>query len=147
MCGVWTNQVFPASQKWHPLLMEALSGIPDVKADDSVCWHCDLIHSVAPIEDQKGWGNVMYIPAAPGCPRNEAYSENVRDAFLTGSSPSDFPDENYEREWAGDLEEVGVGQIRHDGADIAQAAECQSPRRAVCPRGKTRQTGPDRLTA
>jgi hypothetical protein len=99
MCGVTVNQVFPADWKWHPLLMEALSGIPDVRAGDSVWWHCDMIHSVAPVQDQRGWGNVMYIPAAPWCPRNEAYAASVREAFLTGSSPSDFPEEHYEREW------------------------------------------------
>jgi hypothetical protein len=99
MCGVTTNQVFPANEKWHPLLMRAVSGIPDVKAGDSVWWHHDMIHSVAPVKNQKGWGNVMYIPAAPWCPRNEEYSASVREAFLTGSSPSDFPDENYERDW------------------------------------------------
>ena len=46
----------------------------------------------------KGWGNVMYIPAAPWCPRNEQYAAAVREAFSTGSSPRDFPDENYERD-------------------------------------------------
>ncbi|MFF0111674.1 DUF1479 domain-containing protein [Streptomyces prasinus] len=101
MCGVTTNQVFPAGEKWHPLLMEALTGIPDVKAGDSVWWHCDMIHSVAPVTGQKGWGNVMYIPAAPWCPRNEEYAATVREAFLTGSSPSDFPEEHYERDWTG----------------------------------------------
>jgi hypothetical protein len=99
MCGVTTNQVFPASEKWHPLLMDALSGIPDVKAGDSVWWHADVVHSVAPVTDQHGWGNVMYIPAAPWCPRNETYARSVREAFLTGSSPTDFPEEHYEREW------------------------------------------------
>src|SRR4051794_1470754 len=99
MCDVTVNQVFPASEKWHPLLLEALSGIPDVRAGDSVWWHCDMIHSVAPVRDQKGWGNVMYIPAAPWCPRNETYAARVRDAFLTGSSPTDFPAEHYERTW------------------------------------------------
>jgi len=99
MCGVTVNRVFPASQQWHPVLLEALTGIPDVKAGDSVWWHCDMIHSVAPVRDQKGWGNVMYIPAAPWCPRNEAYAASVRKAFTTGSSPSDFPDEDYERSW------------------------------------------------
>ena len=59
-----------------------------------------MIHSVAPVTDQKGWGNVMYIPAAPWCPRNEEYAASVREAFLTGSSPSDFPEEDYERDWA-----------------------------------------------
>ncbi|MGW0231556.1 DUF1479 domain-containing protein [Actinopolymorpha singaporensis] len=100
MCGVTVNQVFPVSEKWHPLLIDALTGIPDVKAGDSVWWHCDMIHSVAPVTDQQGWGNVIYIPAAPWCPRNEEYAAQVRDAFFTGSSPSDFPDEHYERTWA-----------------------------------------------
>ena len=58
-----------------------------------------MIHGVAPVKDQKGWGNVMYIPAAPWCPRNETYAASVREAFLTGSSPSDFPTEHYERTW------------------------------------------------
>ena len=99
MCGVTVNQVFPANEKWHPLLIEALSGIPDVRAGDSVWWHCDMIHSVAPVRNQRGWGNVMYIPAAPWCPRNERYAASVREAFRTGSSPSDFPAEHYEQDW------------------------------------------------
>jgi len=100
MCGVTTNQVFPVNERWHPLLMQALTGIPDVQAGDSVWWHCDMIHSVAPVTNQKGWGNVMYIPAAPWCPRNEEYAATVRESFLTGSSPSDFPEENYEQDWS-----------------------------------------------
>jgi hypothetical protein len=100
MCGVTINQVFPANETWHPLLVRALSGIPDVRAGDSVWWHCDMIHSVAPVRNQQGWGNVMYIPAAPWCPRNRQYAVSVREAFLTGSSPADFPEEHYERGWA-----------------------------------------------
>jgi hypothetical protein len=99
MCGVTVNQVFPANERWHPLLMRALAGIPDVRAGDSVWWHCDMIHSVAPVQDQRGWGNVMYIPAAPWCGRNERYAASVRAAFETGSSPGDFPEEHYERAW------------------------------------------------
>jgi hypothetical protein len=99
MCGVTVNQVFPASERWHSLLLQAVSGIPDVKAGDTVWWHSDMIHSVAPVRNQRGWGNVMYIPAAPWCPRNEQYAGSVREAFLTGSSPTDFPAEHYEREW------------------------------------------------
>jgi Protein of unknown function (DUF1479) len=112
MCGVTVNQTFPANSTWHPLLMRALSGIPDVRAGDSVWWHCDMIHSVAPVQDQQGWGNVMYIPAAPWCPRNEKYAASVREAFITGSSPDDFPAEHYERTWGDrfhreDLNETG----------------------------------------
>ena len=99
MCGVTVNQVYPVSERWHPLLVRAFAGIPDIRAGDSVWWHCDVIHGVAPVEDQQGWGNVMYIPAAPWCPRNEAYAPRVREAFLRGESPSDFPEEHYERDW------------------------------------------------
>lgn len=101
MCGVTVNQVFPVSWKWHPVLMEALSVIPDVEAGDSVWWHTDVVHGVQPVADQQGWGNVMYIPAAPWCPRNEAYAANVREALATGASPSDFPAEDYEIGWTG----------------------------------------------
>jgi hypothetical protein len=112
MCGVTVNQVFPANERWHSLLMRAQAGIPDVRAGDSVWWHCDMIHSVAPVHNQRGWGNVMYIPAAPWCPRNERYAARVREAFATGASPADFPEEHYEREWPdrfrlGDLNETG----------------------------------------
>jgi hypothetical protein len=65
LCGVAPGKVLPISEKWHPLLIEALTSIPALEAGDSVWWHCDVIHSVAPVNDQKGWGNVMYIPAAP----------------------------------------------------------------------------------
>jgi Protein of unknown function (DUF1479) len=99
MCGVAIGRAFPAGEQWHAPLLPALSGIPDVRAGDSAWWHCDLIHGVAPVRDQQGWGNVMYIPAAPWCERNERYSEFVRAAFADGSSPDDFPEEHYERTW------------------------------------------------
>jgi hypothetical protein len=99
MCGVMVSQVFPVNEKWHELPMQALSGIPSVRAGDSVWWHCDLVHGVAPVLDQQGWGNVMYIPAAPWCPRNRDYAPHAFEAFATGSSPSDFPAEHYERDW------------------------------------------------
>jgi hypothetical protein len=99
MCGVTVSKAFPVSEKWHAPLLRALTGIPDVRAGDSVWWHCDLIHGVAPVAGQRGWGNVMYIPSAPWCPRNERYAPRVREAFLAGDSPADFPAEHYERDW------------------------------------------------
>ncbi|MCM4082574.1 DUF1479 domain-containing protein [Paractinoplanes hotanensis] len=118
MCGVTVNQVFPATDKWHGLLLEALAGIPDVQAGDSVWWHCDMIHSVAPVQDQKGWGNVMYIPAAPWCPRNKTYAATVREAFLSGSSPSDFPAEHYEREWPDRFTEADLNETGRRGLGL-----------------------------
>ena len=112
MCGVKPNRTFPATEQWHGLLMDALSAIPSVQPGDSVWWHCDMIHSVAPVQNQQGWGNVMYIPAAPWCGKNESYARLVREAFLAGRSPFDFPEEHYEVSWAnrfqpGQLNEIG----------------------------------------
>ncbi len=119
MCGVTVNQVFPAGEQWHPLLLRALSGIPDVQPGDSVWWHCDMIHSVAPVQDQQGWGNVMYIPAAPWCPRNETYAAKVRAAFTTGSSPSDFPAEHYERTWPNRFQTTDLNETGRRGLGLA----------------------------
>ncbi|QUJ03024.1 DUF1479 family protein [Salmonella enterica subsp. enterica] len=48
------------------LPMAALTSIPPLEAGDSVVWwHCDVIHPSPPSKNQQGWGNVMYIPAAP----------------------------------------------------------------------------------
>ena len=99
LCGVAPGRVLPISEKWHPLLIEALTSIPALEAGDSVWWHCDVIHSVAPVENQQGWGNVMYIPAAPMCEKNLAYAKKVKEALETGASPGDFPREDYEKSW------------------------------------------------
>ena len=40
MCGVTVGQVFPVNEQWHPLLVRAFAGIPDVQAGDTVWWHC-----------------------------------------------------------------------------------------------------------
>ncbi len=99
LCGVAPGRVLPISEKWHPLLIEALTSIPALEAGDSVWWHCDVIHSVAPVENQQGWGNVMYIPAAPLCEKNLAYAQKVKVALENGASPGDFPREDYEATW------------------------------------------------
>lgn len=101
LCGVAPGRVLPVSEKWHPHLIKGLCSIPELQAGDSVWWHCDVIHSVAPVEDQQGWGNVMYIPAAPLCEKNFAYARKVHEALKTGASPADFPRENYEANWTG----------------------------------------------
>lgn len=100
LCGVTPGKVLPVLEKWHSLLLEGLCSIPPLEAGDSVWWHCDLIHSVAPVIDQQGWGNVMYIPAAPMCERNKFYEDTMlRGPLKTGNSPVDFPQENYEKNW------------------------------------------------
>lgn len=81
LCGVAPGRVLPISEKWHPLLIEALTSIPALEAGDSVWWHCDVIHSVAPVENQQGWGNVMYIPAAPMCEKTSPTRKRSRKCW------------------------------------------------------------------
>ena len=107
------RQLVPAGHKWHAPLMEALAGIPDVKAGDSVWWHCDMIHSVAPVRDQKGWGNVMYIPAAPWCPRNERYASSVAAAFLTAFYAGRMVFRTFYGEQAPEAEQLMRGELAH----------------------------------
>lgn len=120
LCGVAPGRVLPVSEKWHPLLMEALSSIPALEAGDSVWWHCDVIHSVAPVENQQGWGNVMYIPAAPLCAKNLAYARKVKVALEQGASPGDFPRENYESDWSGrfTLDDLNIHGKRALGMEV-----------------------------
>ncbi len=110
LCGVKLNRTFPVSARFHAVLLEAVSAIPSVEPGDSVWWHCDMIHSVAPVQNQRGWGNVMYIPAAPWCAKNEQYSASAREAFLSGHSPSDFPPEHYEAGWADRFHEADLNE-------------------------------------
>jgi hypothetical protein len=121
LCGVAPGLVLPVSEKWHPHLINGLCSIPQLQAGDSVWWHCDVIHSVAPVENQQGWGNVMYIPAAPMCDKNLAYAHSVHDALKQGTSPADFPPEHYEMNWKDrfrdtDLNKNGLQGLGQDAA-------------------------------
>ncbi|WNV88737.1 YbiU family protein [Umezawaea sp. Da 62-37] len=116
LCGAANGQALPISPEWHPLLTPALTPIPAVEPGDTVWWHGDLIHSVGEVTGQKGWGNVMYIPASPHCPKNAAYAAKCGEAFLAGTSPTDFAAEDYEVSWTGrpstaELSPVGRAQL------------------------------------
>lgn len=94
------------------LLLRASTPIPAVEPGDTVWWHGDVIHSVADATNDTRWGNVMYIAATPGCPRNDAYRRTMLERFERGASPADFPDEDFEetftgRATVGDLNEIG----------------------------------------
>ena len=121
LCGAVNGQALPVSEKYHSILLPALSPIPAVEPGDTVWWHCDLIHSVADGSNPERWGNVMYIPASPHCATNAAYAAACGQAFLTGASPVDFAREDYEVDWVGrgtveDLNETGRRQLGLLGA-------------------------------
>ena len=68
MCGVAVSKVFPASERWHSELLVALSGIPDIRAGDSVCVALRHDPRGCPRRAPARAGNVMYILVAPWCP-------------------------------------------------------------------------------
>lgn len=116
LCGAVNGQALPVTDRYHPVLLPALTPIPAVEPGDTVWWHADTIHSVGAVTDQQGWGNVMYIPTAPYCEKNAAYARACGRAFLTGASPGDFAAEDYETNWTGratldDLSETGRKQL------------------------------------
>jgi hypothetical protein len=119
LCGAVNGQALPVTQRWHSTLFPAFSRIPAVEPGDTVWWHGDLIHAVDPVTDQKGWGNVMYIPATPYCDKNVEYARACGQAFRQGKSPSDFASEDYEVSWtaraeADDLNATGRHQLGFD---------------------------------
>ena len=98
------------------LLAQAIVPIPVVQPGDTVWWHGDLYHLVGDATERQRWGNVMYIGAAPGCPRNDAYRVTMLDRFERGASPVDFPSDDFEVDFAGratvaDLNDVGRAQF------------------------------------
>jgi hypothetical protein len=116
LCGAVNDRVLAATERYHALALEAYSAIPAVQPGDTVWWHGDMIHGVADGSNDERWGNVMYSPAAPWCPKNAAYARACGEAFLAGRSPADFADEDYEVDWDGratlaDLTEVGRHQL------------------------------------
>jgi hypothetical protein len=89
----------PARDRGDELLARALVAIPTVEPGDTVWWHSDLFHSVGAATNDTRWGNVMYIGAAPVCPRNDAYRPSMYPRFLAGVSPIDFPDDRFEADF------------------------------------------------
>lgn len=101
LCGATPGQTLPTTEKWHPDLWDGVSAIPPVEAGDTVWWHGDLIHAVAGVTEQRGWGNVMYIPASPWCDKNIEYARSCAVDLERGTSPRDFANEDYEVNWSG----------------------------------------------
>ncbi len=101
--GLLTGEPEAAPRRFRvdDLLLPALVPIPTVYPGDTVWWHGDIIHSVAAATNETRWGNVMYIAATPGCPRNDAYRTSMLERFERGLSPRDFPEEHFEVEFVG----------------------------------------------
>jgi hypothetical protein len=82
LCGAVNGQSLPVTGRYHSVLLPALTPIPAVQPGDTVWWHADMIHSVGEVSGQKGWGNVMYIPAAPYCEKKNRDSPQTVETLV-----------------------------------------------------------------
>jgi len=116
LCGARPGRALSATAEWHSALLSALTNIPQMEPGDTIWWHPDLLHAVKDRHAGPGYSNVMYIGAAPYCPKNANYLERQKSAFLKGESAPDFAPENYEVAYQGrttlaDLTELGKRQM------------------------------------
>ncbi len=101
LCGAESAIALRLSPEWHADLLRALLPVPLVASGDSVWWHPDLIHAVEAHHAGSAASNVMYIGAAPACPRNRRFLPAQLAAFRAGRSPPDFPADDLEADFAG----------------------------------------------
>jgi hypothetical protein len=101
LCGAEASPALRLTPQWHASLLRALVPIPRVEAGDTVWWHPDLIHAVEARHTGGAESNVMYIPAAPDCPRNRAFLARQLPSFVQGRSPPDFPADDLETDFVG----------------------------------------------
>jgi hypothetical protein len=111
LCGAEASKALWISPDWHAPLLRALVPIPRVEPGDTVWWHPDLIHAVEPAHTGRAPSNVMYIPAAPACPRNRGFLPKQLAAFEAGRSPPDFPPDDLETDFVGRASVEALSQL------------------------------------
>jgi hypothetical protein len=116
LCGARAGRALPFDPRWHGAAVAALVPIPGVQPGDSVWWHNDVIHAVEAEHRGKSSSNVIYIGAAPWCPKNTAFLSRQEECFRQGKSCPDFAAENYEVDFEGratidDLTPLGRRQM------------------------------------
>ena len=111
LCGARAGKALPFDPRWHGAAAAALVNIPLVQPGDTVWWHNDLIHAVEGEHRGKTSSNVIYIGAAPWCPKNAAFLPRQADAFRGGKSCPDFAAEDYEVDFEGRATEADLTQL------------------------------------
>jgi len=119
LCGAAPGRALGVSPEWHPELINGLVSIPEVQPGDTVFWHTDICHAVSDRHSGKEHASVIYIGAAPDCPKNRVYLPRQIDAFLAGRSAPDFAPMDFEVDFEGraterDLTPLGRRQMGFD---------------------------------
>ncbi len=111
LCGARAGKALPFDPRWHGAAAPALVSIPRVQPGDTVWWHNDIIHAVESEHRGKASSNVIYIGAAPWCPKNAAFLARQAEAFRLGKSCPDFAAEDYEVDFEGRATEADLTQL------------------------------------
>ncbi len=111
LCGAEAGRALWMQERWHAPLMQALIPIPHVEPGDTVWWHPDVVHGVEDRNGGTGYSSVIYIGAAPDCPKNRAFLPLQKAAFLAGKSSPDFAPEDYEVDFAGRATEADLSPL------------------------------------
>jgi hypothetical protein len=116
LCGAAPGRALGVSPEWHADLIAGLVSIPEVQPGDTVFWHTDICHAVGDEHAGAEYASVIYIGAAPDCPKNRAYLPKQKAAFLEGRSAPDFAAMNLEVDFRGratldDLTPLGRQQM------------------------------------
>lgn len=119
LCGARAGKAMPFDPRWHAAAAEATVSIPRVQPGDTVWWHNDVVHAVESEHRGTTSSNVIYIGAAPWCPKNAAFLPRQAEAFRAGKSCPDFAAEDYEVDFEGratedDLTPLGRHQMGLD---------------------------------
>jgi hypothetical protein len=116
LCGAVAGRALAIDPTWHAPLLAGLVSLPRIEPGDTVWWHPDLIHAVEDLHQGTQESNVIYIGAAPWCPKNAAFLPRQAERFLAGRSAPDFAAEDFEvdfigRAQEGDLTPLGRRQM------------------------------------
>jgi hypothetical protein len=119
LCGAKAGRALPFDPRWHEVAASALVPIPRVQPGDTVWWHNDVVHAVEAEHRGKTSSNVIYVGAAPWCPKNAAFLPRQARCFSEGRSCPDFAPEDYEVDFEGratveDLTALGRRQMGLD---------------------------------
>jgi hypothetical protein len=101
LCGAAPGRALGVSPQWHPEMMAGMVSIPEVQPGDTVFWHTDICHAVGDEHAGDEYASVIYIGAAPDCPKNRAYLPKQQEAFLAGRSAPDFAAMDLEVDFTG----------------------------------------------
>ena len=95
----YPRKTLHVSQRWHKILADNLISVPEIGPGDMVWWHPDIVHTVENHHGGDEPNGVFYAGFGPDCSINREYLRHMRHSFLLGTTPPDFPENNFEKDF------------------------------------------------